>query len=207
MKVAWQRGRRSARRGLRQALLAILAVALLSVYVPKVLALAAVDLNTASETELESLPGVGAKTAQAIIAARPFKSVDDLNKVKGIGNTKFDKLKELVTVGGTEASTVPATAAPGVPRTASAPNPAATRAAMTASKPAPRATAVGKVAAGERINVNTASLEELERLPGIGEVKAKAIIAGRPYQTPDDVMKVKGIKQATFDKLKDHIAL
>jgi len=46
------------------------------------------DINTASVTELENLPGVGPVTAQSIIAARPFKSADDLRNVKGIGGGK-----------------------------------------------------------------------------------------------------------------------
>jgi len=51
------------------------------------------DINSASEKELVSLPGVGAKTAKEIVAARPFKTVDDLKNVKGIGDKTFEKLK------------------------------------------------------------------------------------------------------------------
>jgi len=52
-----------------------------------------VDINSATEKELITLPGVGAKTAQAIVAARPFKTIDDLKNVKGIGDKTFEKLK------------------------------------------------------------------------------------------------------------------
>ena len=52
-----------------------------------------VDINNASEKELTTLPGVGAKTAKEIVAARPFKTVDDLKNVKGIGDKTFEKLK------------------------------------------------------------------------------------------------------------------
>ena len=52
-----------------------------------------VDINNASEKELMMLPGVGATTAKAIIAGRPFQSVDDLAKVKGIGDKTLAKLK------------------------------------------------------------------------------------------------------------------
>ncbi|MFQ5651446.1 MAG: helix-hairpin-helix domain-containing protein [bacterium] len=60
-----------------------------------------VNLNTATAEELKTLPGVGDKTAQAIIQFRHanglFKTVNDLLKVKGIGPGKLEKLKEFVT--------------------------------------------------------------------------------------------------------------
>jgi competence ComEA-like helix-hairpin-helix protein len=62
-----------------------------------------------------------------------------------------------------------------------------------------------KLAPGQQVNLNTASQGELEKLPGIGPQKAQAIIKGRPYQSPKDFMKVKGIKQKTYRKLKAFI--
>lgn len=61
-----------------------------------------IDLNTADSATLETLPGVGPVTAQAIITHRdqtPFTSVEDLLLVKGIGPKTFESLKDLVTVG------------------------------------------------------------------------------------------------------------
>jgi competence ComEA-like helix-hairpin-helix protein len=52
------------------------------------------DINTASEAELENIPGIGASIAQRIIEARPFKSADDLQRVKGIGAGKrYEKIR------------------------------------------------------------------------------------------------------------------
>ena len=63
---------------------------------------APVDLNTASEADLDALPGVGPTTARAIVAYReahgPFQQVDDLTDVQGIGPARLDALRELVKV-------------------------------------------------------------------------------------------------------------
>ncbi len=53
-----------------------------------------VDLNTATSKELEGLSGIGAVYAQRIIDSRPFSSVDDLIKVKGIGEKTLQKIKD-----------------------------------------------------------------------------------------------------------------
>lgn len=61
-----------------------------------------IDLNTASESDLETLPGIGPSLAARILAYRTqhggFKSVDELRNVSGIGDSKFAELKDLVTV-------------------------------------------------------------------------------------------------------------
>ena len=51
------------------------------------------DINTAAEKQLRDLPGIGPVLAQRIIAARPFRSADDLKKVNGIGEKKYEKIR------------------------------------------------------------------------------------------------------------------
>lgn len=75
----------------------------------------------------------------------------------------------------------------------------------TQTAPSMKAPPAAKLAPGEKVNINSASKEKLEALPGIGPVKAQAIIAGRPYAKPEDIMKVKGIKQGIYDKIKNQI--
>jgi competence protein ComEA len=60
---------------------------------------ALIDLNTATAKDLDSLPGVGKATAEKIIAGRPYKSVDDLEKA-GVSKATIAKIADLVTVGG-----------------------------------------------------------------------------------------------------------
>lgn len=77
-------------------------------------ALAAVNINTATKDELIALQGIGPAKAQAILDYRkqngPFKSVDDLKSVKGIGAKRLEKLRADLTVGAAPAKV--ATAAP-----------------------------------------------------------------------------------------------
>jgi competence protein ComEA len=65
---------------------------------PPVQISARINLNTASLAELESLPGVGPKTAQLIVEGRPYAQVGDLLDVKGIGPVTLAKLRDLVTI-------------------------------------------------------------------------------------------------------------
>jgi competence protein ComEA len=62
-----------------------------------------VNLNTASATDLEGLPGIGAKTAARIVEYRqkngPFKKVEELMNVRGVGEKNFLKLKAQISVG------------------------------------------------------------------------------------------------------------
>ena len=57
------------------------------------------DLNTATEKELQTIKGIGSVIATRIIAGRPYKTVDDLIKVKGIGPKKLEKIRPYVAVG------------------------------------------------------------------------------------------------------------
>ena len=68
----------------------------------------------------------------------------------------------------------------------------------------------GKDSSG-KININTAGKEELMTLPGIGESKAGDIIAYReehgPFSKTEDIMKIQGIKEGIYSKIKDSIAI
>jgi len=59
--------------------------------------------------------------------------------------------------------------------------------------------------AEQQIDVNRASADELMKLKGIGEARAKAIIKGRPYKRKDELVQKKIIPQSVYDAIKDQI--
>lgn len=164
------------------------------------MAKAPIDLNSAGLAELEALPGIGPVHAKAIIAGRPYKSVDDLDRVKGLGKARINEIRSLVIA--TEAAS-PAPAAVEAKSTKAMERKAARATAKPATKPA----ATSPLAGGKRININTATKDELDDLPGIGPVKAQAIIDTRPFKAIEDIMKTKGIKEGEFSKIKDMITV
>jgi hypothetical protein len=99
-----------------------------------------VDLNSATQAELERLPGIGPAGAKKIIASRPYKTPSDLAKA-GIAVKAVEKITPLVTVG----AAPPAAAKPAVPNVAVPPpaspikasGPATPKAATKAAKPVP----------------------------------------------------------------------
>jgi len=135
---------------------------------------AKVDVNNATEEELEEIPGVGETYAKKIIDGRPYKTEADLIKA-GIPQKTIDKMKDSIKFGKVKAVKVTSKTAETNPEEKTA-----------------------------KVDVNSATEEELEELPGVGKTYAKRIIDGRPYKTEDDLVKA-GIPQKAIDKMKDSI--
>jgi DNA uptake protein ComE-like DNA-binding protein len=158
-----------------------------------------VDLNTATQKELEELPGVGEATAKKIIAGRPYKSVSDLAKA-GVPEKTISTIEKQVTVSG--ASSAPSSASKPASSSPPAAEAKASKTAETrkAEKPAPSAATTGG-----KIDLNTATQKELEDLPGVGPATAKKIIAGRPYSSVADLSRA-GVSKSTSEKISPLVA-
>jgi competence protein ComEA len=114
-----------------------------------------IDINSASEQQLDALPGVGPVLAKQVIAGRPWDDLNDLVKKKALPQGVFDRNKDRLALA----------------------------------------------------NINTSSAADLAKtLPGIGEVRSRAIVGGRPYGTPQDLVTKKVLTQSQLDKIKDVVA-
>lgn len=205
-----------------------------------------ININSALASEFQRIEGIGERKARSIVEDReangPFRSVDDLDRVKGIGKATVDKFRPFVTVGneaagegsgsrgegmngtdgthGTDgvnqvtgvlgAAGPPGLNGAGAPPPFSPLGPRGSALLPTRTPPEPVVAApsapnpASAVPATGRVNINTAGIEELKELSGVGEVLAQRILEYRAthgfFRHPDDLTKVKGIGSKTLEK-------
>lgn len=169
-----------------------------------------IDLNHADRAQLLQLPGVGEITADRIEEYRRahngFRGVDELRKVRGVGPALVERLRPLVYLE-PDGPAPEKSEDPGPPLATEPP----TNAAPKAEKPAARMPAAGKKKGdgpAQPVNVNDASADELQQLPGIGPTLSARIIQAReqrPFRSVDELRRVKGIGAKTLESLRPFV--
>ncbi|HET9948935.1 MAG TPA: helix-hairpin-helix domain-containing protein [Longimicrobiales bacterium] len=157
-----------------------------------------IDPNRAGEVELDRLPGVGATTARAIVAAREagavFREPDDLLTVRGIGPATLERFRDAL-----DLRNPPPARAGALGRGSEA---------VSGGGRGGRAVDGGERASPPRpLDLNRADAEALERLPGIGPALADRILAARRerlFTSLEDLERVPGIGPATIERLRTH---
>jgi competence protein ComEA len=160
------------------------------------------DLNRATLAELALVPGLGSARAQSIADHReqhgPFGSIDELRNVPGVGPRTLEKIRPWLFVARPRATPPPLAA---LPPTTARPNPPATAPAK----------AKKEVNLTAPINVNLATVAELQKLPGVGPKTAQRIVDNRtlhgPFKTTDELRRVPGIGPKTLEKLRPYVVV
>ena len=142
------------------------------------------DLNSATKEELITIPGIGEKRALDILSYRDesgFKSKQDLMNVKGIGNATYKKIENYFEDFG------------------------------NSGQIDVESTSIIESTQSDKININSAGLDELTKLKGIGPSKAQKIISLRKqlgrFSSKEELLEVKGIGPKTLKKFEDQIIL
>lgn len=173
-----------------------------------------IELNRATADELDRLPGIGPAKARSIVATRErlggFSSLDELRQSPGIGPKILEKIRPYLRLG----------------ELSHKPHPQQDASSTSTSRLVAGALKAGSVAipsssdgrpgassakGGNPININTAGVEELDQLVGIGPALARRIVEDRqrrgPFARPEDLIRVAGIGPKNLAKIMPRICV
>jgi competence ComEA-like helix-hairpin-helix protein len=170
-----------------------------------------IDLNRADHAQLLQLPGVGEVTVCHIEEYRQshngFRDVEDLRQIHGIGPAIVERLRPLVYVEPLEVEDPAETLVP----EDDAPPPVRPVAVVRKERPpAPAKSTASKKAPDGPIDVNRATAEELQHLPGVGPKLSARIVQTRelrPFKTVDELRRVPGIGVKTLEHLRPFVTV
>ncbi len=178
------------------------------------------DINRASEAELQQLPGIGPARARAIVEHReqhgPFKTIDSLADVHGIGPAVLRSISDRITTSGEEVQSTPPAATSQSPSTQSDDDGFdldLTKDGEPENEVFERASTPdgSDTGSSDLININTAEPSVLTLLPGVGPARAEAIISHRsaegPFISIERITDVSGIGPATYRNIHDKITV
>src|SRR5438105_290256 len=165
-----------------------------------------VDLNRADRAQLLQLPDIGESLAERIEEYRrvhgPFRSVDELKNVSGIGDTRLRNLRPWVYVESEESD---ATEPDGPPVQSVAIKGKSRPSASTMTSRSKKGEALIRP-----IDINRASEEELQQLPRIGPELARRIVAMRriaPFRSVDELRRVRGIGVKILEEVRPFVTV
>ncbi len=138
-----------------------------------------IDINSASLSAIIQVPQVGPALASEIIAARPYARLSDLKLVSGVGEKLYIVLKDYLRV--------------------------SAESVVNESNRSGNISSSSSLVLSGKLDVNKASIQELQDVPGIGLALAETIVASRPYRRLLDLQNVTGIGQKLYSVLRKYL--
>lgn len=160
-----------------------------------------ININTASSDDLVKIIHIGEARALELISLRPFSSLDDLAKIKGIGPARLEDIKKQG-IAYVEKNIWDVTDPPEIIKPMIDTETETETAAQQLAKELPETSFEAETIAPFKVDINAASSQELQEIVGIGAAFSQRIIDMRPFYSLDELVKVHGIGAKTLENIK-----